>query len=72
MACPVDLDPGEIPVWMDLPDPLELLVWMVSVEMDLMDDPEPPDIGAILVGMDHPVLEERGETTVLLVNPPPA
>ena len=57
---------------MDLPDPLELLVWMVSVEMDLMDDPEPPDTGAILVGTDHPVLEERGETTVHLVNLPPA
>jgi len=64
MACPVDLDSGEIPVLMDLPDPLDPLDPLVSAGMGSMDDPELPDIGVILVEMEHPVLEERGETMV--------
>lgn len=68
MACPDDLDPGVIPAWMDLPDPLDPRVWMGSAGMVLMDDPALPDIGVTLEGTDNPVLGEKGELMVLQVH----
>ena len=68
MACPDDLDPGVIPAWMDLPDPLDPRVWMGSAGMVLMDDPALPDIGVTLDGTDNPVLGEKGELMVLQVH----
>jgi len=60
------LDPLDPKVMLDLLDPLEALVILVSLEMDLMDDPVPPDTEVTLDVVDDLVTRVLAEMLVYL------